>query len=103
MAFEPLDGPSVQGVLSLVGTATPIEVKSGASAYEERKVVTLQSDGKFYLFFGEDGVTPSAATVAAQGFTVFKDQLQTVEASCKQPLYVLSTSGTIDVRIAERA
>lgn len=102
--LSPLDGPSKQGLLSSVGTATPVEVKVGASAFSDRKVITMQSeDGKFYVYFADTGETPSAATVAANGFTQFKDQKESYEAGEKQVVYVLSVSGTINIRIAERA
>lgn len=100
----PLDGPSIQGVLSAVDTVTPVEVKVGASPFEERKVVTLQGDDKFYVYFGdEDASAPNAATVTAQGFTVFKNQLTSFEAKYTQPIYVLALSGTVNIRIVERA
>lgn len=100
----PLDGPSKQGLLSSVGTVTPVEVKVGASAFSERKVITLQSDdGKFYVYFADAGETPSAATVAANGFIQFKDQKESYEAGDEQVVFVLSVSGTIDIRLAERA
>ena len=101
--FLPLDGPAKQGVLSSVGTVTPVECKIEAQPFSERKVITLQGDGKFYVYFADEGETPNAATVSANGFTQFKDQKETYEASCQQAVFVLSVTGTIDIVLAERA
>lgn len=102
--LQPLDGPAAQGLLSSVGTSTPVEVKVGASALTDRKLVTLQGDGKFYVYFGDDSASaPSAADVENNGFLQFKDQVQSYEAGDRQPIYVLADSGTVDIRIAERA
>jgi hypothetical protein len=100
---QQLDGPSKQGTLSAVGTATPVEVKVGASAFVERQVVTLQSTGKFYIYFADEGVVPNAATVIADGFTQFKDALNSYEATDQQAVYVLAVAGTVDIKLAERA
>ena len=101
--LSPLDGPASQGTLSSVGTVTVVEAKVGVSALAERKVVTFQGDDKFYVYFGDGASTPSAATVAANGFTAFKNALVTFEASNQQPLYVLSVTGTVNIKIVERA
>jgi len=101
--FEPLDGPSKSFVLTAVGVSTPVEVKAGASSFTERKIVTLQADGKFFVYFTDDGETPSAATIIAKGFTQFKDAKESYEASGSQIVYVLAVSGTVDIRGAERA
>lgn len=99
----PLDGPSVQDTVS-VTTATVVEAKIGASALSERKVVTLQPrTSKLYVYFGAEGVTPNAATVAADGFIVFKNAIQSFEASESQKIFLLSVSVTNTVVIAERA
>jgi hypothetical protein len=97
-----LDGPSIQGVLS-VGTATVVEAKVGANPYEERQVITLQGNGKFYVYFGDGVTTPNAATVAANGFIQFKDAKDSYEAGDSQRVFLLSVSGTINIRIAERS
>lgn len=88
----PLDGPSVQDVISV--TTSQQELKIGALAYPERKVVTIQAqDGKVYVSFvsGEDG------------FLCFKNGIYTFEASESQILYIKSVSGTVNVVVAERA
>lgn len=105
---QPLDGPSKPGKLIGVGTVTPVEVKSGASAFEGRQVVTLQShrldanSGPFYVYTADDGEVPSAATVADKGLIQPKNAKEDYEASVHQAIYVLSVSGTIDIRITER-
>jgi hypothetical protein len=102
--MQPLDGPSLQGKLTGVGTVTPVEIFVTGQAFEDRKVVTMQGDGRFYLYFGDmDTGAPSAVNVSDNGQIVFKNQLITIEATCDQPLYVLAVAGTVDIRIAERA
>lgn len=102
MALYPLDGPSAQVALS-VGTVTVVEAKVGASALDERKVVTLQGSGRFYVYLGDGVNVPSAATVAANGFWQAKDAKESYEAGKFQQLYLLSVAGTINIVIAERA
>ncbi len=101
--LQPLDGPSKQFKLSSVGTATPIEVKAGVSSFGERKVVTLQGNGKFYIYFADEGEVPNAATVSANGFWQGKNSKESYEASGSQAIYVLAFTGTVDIVGAERA
>jgi hypothetical protein len=101
--FEPLDGPSTQIKLSAVGTVTVVEAKVGASRFTDRKVVTLQPTGKIYVYFGDGITTPSAATVAANGLIHFKDAKESYEAGERQPLFLLSVTGSVDVIVVERA
>ena len=100
--FQPLDGPSAQTKLIAVGTAVPVEVKVGASALEDRAVITLQPTGKMKVYFSA-GTIPSAATVLANGLDHFKDAKETYEAGEQQKVYVLAATGTIDVIVVERA
>jgi hypothetical protein len=86
-----------------VGTSSVVEAKVGSSALEERKVVTFQGDGKYYIYFGNGSSVPNAATVITNGFVAFKDSLVSIEASDSQPLYVLAVSGTVNIKLAERA
>ena len=103
MAFYPLDGPSKQFALS-VGSSTPVEVKAGATAWTARKVVTLQPlDGDIYVYFADQGETPNASTISTKGFLHYKYQKDTYEASDTQAIWLVSTSGNVDVRGAERA
>lgn len=99
--FQPLDGPAKQFTMS-VNTTTPQEVKV-TTALEDRQVVTIQpTDGKIWVYFG-DGSTPLAATIVANGFPQVKNSFRSYEAGPRQPLWILSQSGTVTVKIAERA
>jgi len=101
--LQPLDGPSKQFKLSGVGIVTPVEVYASGSAFAERKVITLQSDSKFYIYFADEGEVPNAATVSANGFIQYKNAKESYEATGSQAVFVLSFTGTVDIRGAERA
>jgi hypothetical protein len=101
--LQPLDGPSKQFILSAVTTTTPVEVKAGASAFPERKVITLQADSKFYIYFADEGETPSAGDITSKGFIQYKNAKESYEAAGSQVVYVLAETGTVDIRGAERA
>ena len=100
--LQPLDGPAVQGNLS-VGVGAVVEVKVGASPLEDRKVVTLQPDDKVYVYFAQQLETPTIGDVSSKGFIHYKNSKETYEAADSQAIYLLSVSGTINVKIAERA
>jgi hypothetical protein len=100
--FQPLDGPSAQIKITSVGTVTPVEVKVGASALSERKVITMQPDAKMKVYFS-DGTTPSAATILANGLDHFKDTKETYEAGEFQKVFILAAAGTLNVVVVERA
>lgn len=100
--LQPLDGPATQDTLTLT-SATVQEARVGGSAFSERKVVTLQADQKFYVYFGDGTSTPSAATVAADGIEIAKSAIASFEASDKQPLFVLAVSTTANLKVVERA
>lgn len=107
--FKPLDGPAKSGKLLNVGTATPIEVKVGATSWEDRQVIVLQSTkkdspdyGDFYVYFADEGETPNAATVSDIGFFQSKNAKEGYEAGPSQTVWVLSDSGTIHIRMSER-
>lgn len=88
----PLDGPSLQASVTI--TTTPIEVKVGASAYSERKVITIQPvNGTVRLTF-ESG---------KPGFYLLQGGLYSYEASESQAVYVYTDSGSVTAIIAERA
>lgn len=104
-----LDGPAKSGKLTGVDTITPIEVKVGALPSPDRQVIMLQSTkkdspnyGDFYVYFADEGETPNAATVSANGFFQNKNSKESYEASASQSVWVLADVGTIDVRISER-
>ena len=101
--LQPLDGPSKQYTLSIT-TATAVEIKDGANpVLEERKVITLQGDGRFYVYFADEDQTPNAATVAADGFLQYRNAKETYEASSTQAVFIVAASGTVDVKVAERS
>ena len=90
----PLNGPGVHGNISV--TDTPSEVKVGASALDQRYIVTIQPlDG--YVFFGYSNLV-SAST----GTKIFKGQVYTLEATDQLPVWIVADTGmTVDVRITE--
>lgn len=101
--FYPLDGPSKQTTIS-VTTSTVVEAKQGSTPHKERKVVTIQPlNGKIYVYFADEGIVPSPAAVAANGFIQFKNQKETYEASDSQSIYLLAVTSTTNVVVAERA
>lgn len=101
--FEPLDGPSKQLKVT-VTTSVVVEVRVGASALEDRKVITLQPlDGDIKVYFGDGIDVPSAATVAANGMDHYKKAKETYEAGDKQKVYIVAASGTVNTVIVERA
>lgn len=102
MAFLPLDGPSAQTTLT-VDTTTVQEAIAGGSPLAERKVVTVQGDGRFYVYFGDGTGAPSAATVSSDGIRLFSNQVSSFEATNQQAIYLLAVSGTVDVKVIERA
>lgn len=102
MPYQMLDGPSIQTKLTSVGTTTPIEVKVGSVALEDRQVITLQPSGNMKVWFS-DGSTPPAATVLANGLDHWKQAKESYEVGNKQKVFILAASGTIDVIVVERA
>ena len=88
--IQPLDGPAIQFVLSSVGTTTPVKAQANTNPFSERKVVSLQGDGKFYEYFADSGETPLAADVSSKGFTHPKDAIRSYEAGDQQIIYVLA-------------
>jgi len=104
MSLLPLDGPSKQFAVSLTDS-TAVEVKDGVNpAYSDRKVVTMMPiDGKMWVYFGDGDVTPTANDVKTKGFPHPKGALRSYEASDTQDMWIVSDTGTIDVRVAERS
>ncbi len=92
--YLPIDGPNSYTGL-IVGT-TAQEIKVGASALDERKVVIIQSLGNF-LYVGFDN-----AVTTSSGLRLRKNQTLIVECSDRAPLWVISNKAAgIDVRIWE--
>ena len=101
--LQPLDGPSKQFILAAVTTTTPVEVKAGATSFAERKIITLQADSKFYIYFADEGETPTAGDITSKGFIQYKNAKESYEATGSQAVFVLSEVGTVNIRGAERA
>jgi hypothetical protein len=71
---------------------------------DERKVVTIQSEGKIRVYFGDGTTVPSVATVLVDGLIHFKWAKESYEASHTQPLYITGeTASPVKVYIVERA
>ena len=93
MAFLPLNGPATHGSINV--TTTAIEVKVGASPFEERKVITIQPlDGVVY--YGYDNTVTSST-----GTKLFKSIVFPLEASPSLSVWIIAGTGTVDVRITE--
>lgn len=99
--LQPLDGPSLQTTLS-VGTGAVVEAKVGGSVMEGRKVLTLYSDKKFYVYWGDGTTTPSVSDLQDDGILFPKKSPITIEATDSQPVFLLSDSGTADIQTVER-
>lgn len=93
MSFIPLNGPGVNGALSVTSTAS--EVKVGSSRLEDRSIVTIQPLTADVWYGYDNGVTSSTGT------KIFKGQVFPLEATSSLPVYVVAESGTVDVRITE--
>jgi hypothetical protein len=100
--FEPLDGPSKQLKVS-VTTSVAVEVKVGATALDDRKVITLQPLNGSIKVYMSDGTVPSAATVSTNGMDHYKSAKESYEAGDKQRVFIVAASGTVDVVMVERA
>lgn len=91
--FLNLDGPATYGALSVTTSAQ--EVKVGASALDERKVITIQPlNGDLYMGY-DNSVTASTGTKIYQG------QVYAMEATEKLLVFIVASTGTVDVRITE--
>ena len=102
MSLFPLDGPSRQFSISLT-TATVQEVKVG-TPYSERKLITIQPlSSDIWVYFGDGVNTPSAVTVAVDGFKHFNLTNDSYEESEGQQIFILAVTTTTSVRIAERS
>lgn len=93
--YLPIDGPGVYGNLAV--TTTPTELKVGASALKDRKVVSaLPIDGTVYWGF-DNSVSSST------GKPIFQHQDWSREAGPLLQIYFVTASGTVNVRITEEA
>jgi hypothetical protein len=95
MPYDVCNGPGLEGALAV--STTPILLKVGASALEERAMVSIQpTNGVIYY-----GYTSSVTSLT--GTKVFKNQLLPLEATSTLTVYLVAASGTVDVRITEKA
>ena len=88
-----VDGPATYINVSV--TTTAAELKVGASAQLERKVMVIQPKANS-IFLGFD----SSVTIS-NGVEVKKDQTFILEVGPKITVYAIASTGTIDTRIME--
>jgi hypothetical protein len=94
--LQSLNGPAEYGALS-VGSVTPIEVKVQATYLDDRKLITIQPlNGDVYY-----GYT-NAVTIST-GTKIFSQQFFPLETGFDLKIWLISVSGTVDVRITEVA
>ncbi len=92
--YQTINGPGVQGALAV--STTPVELKVGASRLDQRVMISIQPlDGDVY--FGFDSGTLTSST----GTKIFKGQYFPLEATDQATIYLITDSGTVDVRITE--
>ena len=91
--YLPVNGPVAYGAVSVSTSAT--ELKVGASALDERKVIMIQAQGSSIYIGFDNAVTTST------GMELRKRQTITLEAGSEMTVYAIADSGTIDVRIWE--
>lgn len=93
--YLPIDGPVVYKSLSVTTTAT--EVKVGGSVLDDRVAIMIQPiDGVVYLGF-DSSVTTS------NGIKIAKELVFPFECGPRVSVYLITSSGTVDVRIVEFA
>ena len=103
MAFQLLDGPSLQDRVSVTASVVK-ELNVNASALSSRQVITIQPiDGNIWVYFGDGTNIPSAATVSTKGLKHVKMAKESYEVGDKQPLFIVSDTGTVNVTFVERA
>lgn len=94
--YSQLDGPSLNGALSVTDSA--VELKVGSDTLEERIAVTIQPlNGSVYYGF-------SNTVTSSNGTKIFKGQVFPLEAGSLDRVYLVADVGnTVDVRITERS
>lgn len=91
--FRAIDGPAVNGALSV--STTPVELKVNASVLNRRQIITIQPlDGDVY--YGFDNTVTSS-----NGIKIFQGQIYSRECGDSLEIWLVSASGTVDVRITE--
>jgi hypothetical protein len=92
------DVPNTSGLYGTISVGTtPVELKVGAVALANRKIITVQPKGTG-VFFGYD-----ASVTTATGSELFKNQTLIVPAGGLITVYLVASAGTVDVRIGELA
>lgn len=82
----------INGSISV--STTQVKACVGASNLVNRKVLTITpTDG--FIYFGSTGVS------TANGTKIFKNQTMTVAITDAVNVYLIASSGTVDVRIIE--
>ncbi len=95
--LERINGPVV-GPIALSVTTTSVEVRVGASALIDRKVVVVQPLGGDIFWGFDSGVTTST------GIKLFKNTIYHLPYTDDITVYLISTSGAgFDTRISELA
>lgn len=91
---DALNAGGTQGAIT-VGTSA-VEVKVGASALTNRKLVTLHNNSNATFYWGyTSGVTTSTGT------PIFKDQVMFWAAKSSAPIYVITGSAGKNGRVTE--
>lgn len=93
--YSVADGPFEYTNLTVTTTAT--ELKVGATALDERKILVIQALGA-RIFIGFDNLVTTN-----NGLQIAKKQTIFLEVGPKVSVYAIVNSGTSDVRIAELA
>ena len=91
-----INGPGLETVISV--TSTPIEVKVGASKLTNRKLVTVFNDGTATVYWGYNNTI-----TASTGTHIFKNQLQSWDATEGASIWLVAASGSHSCRITESA
>lgn len=100
--FQPLDGPSVQGAISVTNSLVK-ELKVNASVFPDRLIISFQPlNGNVYIYFGDGVNTPSVSDMQTKGFVYYQNNIYEIEASVGQPIFVLAVSTTVNLILAER-
>ena len=93
--FSQLDGPGYNKALSVTTTAQ--EVVYDTTPLSERKIITIQPlNGDIYYGYS-NGVTTS------NGTKIFSNQFFPLEVGPELRVWVITATGTVDVRISEVA
>jgi hypothetical protein len=94
MSYDQINGPSFYGNLAV--STTPVLLKVGGSVYAERiEVIFRPIDGTVYMGF-------DSSVSSTTGIPVFKNEFVRMESGPLETIYLVTASGTVNVRIGER-